>query len=120
MNFEVQDAETLSFPDNTFDAVVSRHVIWTLADPLTAARDWTRVVRHHGKVIADIPHMKSHSGSHHFGEEVGRNMPFYNGAEPEEVMSMFKQVGLTEVDLLTLEKPADLDKTTVLVHGEKG
>ncbi len=59
-NFEVQDAETLSFPDNTFDAVVSRHVIWTLADPLTAARDWTRVVRPQGKVIADIPQMKSH------------------------------------------------------------
>lgn len=120
VNFEVQDAETLSFPDNTFDAVVSRHVIWTLADPLTAARDWTRVVRLQGKVIADIPHMKSHSGNHHFGEEVGRNLPFYNGAEPEEVVSMFKQAGLTDVDLLTLEKPADLDKTTMLVYGEKG
>lgn len=120
VNFEVQDAETLSFPDNTFDAVVSRHVIWTLADPLNAARDWTRVVRLQGMVIADIPHLKSHSGNHHFGEEVGRNLPFYNGAKPEEVVSMFKQAGLTEVDLLTIEKPADLDKTTVLVHGQKG
>jgi hypothetical protein len=33
---------------------------------------------------------------------------------------MFKQAGLTEVDLLTLEKSANLDKTTLLVHGEKG
>ncbi len=87
VNFKVQDAKTLSFPGNTFDAVVIRHVIWTLADPLTAARDWTRVVRFQGKVIADIPHMRSHSGSHHFGDEVVR---------------MFKQAGLTEVDLLTI------------------
>ncbi|MGB5100217.1 MAG: methyltransferase domain-containing protein [Methanothrix sp.] len=120
VNFEVQDAETLSFPDDTFDAVVSRHVIWTLADPLTAARDWARVVHLRGKVIADIPHMKSHSGSHHFGEEVGRNLPFYKGAEPEKVANMFKEAGLTKVELLMLEKPVDLDKTTVLVYGEKG
>lgn len=120
VNFEVQDAETLSFPDDSFDAVVSRHVIWTLADPLKAARDWARVVRLRGKVIADIPHMKSHCASHHFGEEVGRNLPFYNGAEPEKVASMFKEAGLTKVNLLTLDRPIDLDKTTVLVHGEKG
>ena len=119
VNFEVQDAETLSFPDDTFDAVVSRHVIWTLADPLTAARDWTRVLRKGGKVIADIPHMKSHSGSHHFGEEVGRNLPFYNGAEPEKVADMFREAGLTRVDLLMLEKPVDQNKETLLVHGEK-
>ncbi len=120
VNFEVQDAETLSFPDDTFDAVVSRHVIWTLADPHTAARDWARVIRPGGKVIADIPHMKSHSGSHHFGQEVGRNLPFYNGAEPEKVVDMFKEAGLKKVDLLQLEKPIDHEKTTVLVYGEKG
>ncbi len=120
VNFEVQDAETLSFPDNTFDAVVSRHVIWTLADPLTAARDWARVVRLQGKVIADIPQMKSHCASHHFGEGVGRNLPFYNGAKPEKVASMFREAGLIKVDLLTLDRAVDLDKTTVLVHGEKG
>jgi ubiquinone/menaquinone biosynthesis C-methylase UbiE len=119
VNFEVQDAEMLSFPDNSFDAVVSRHVIWTLADPLTAAIDWARVVRPQGRVIADIPHMKSHSGNHHFGEEVGRNLPFYNGAEPENVAGMFRQAGLTKVDLLELEQPADLDKATILVYGEK-
>lgn len=119
VNFEVQDAEMLSFPDSTFDAVVSRHVIWTLADPLAAARNWARVVRPQGRVIADIPHMKSHSGNHHFGEEVGRNLPFYNGAEPEKVAYMFRQAGLEKVDLLELERPADLDRATVLVYGEK-
>jgi len=120
VNFEVQDAEMLSFPDNAFDAVVSRHVIWTLADPLAAARDWIRVVRPKGRVIADIPHMKSHTGNHHFGDQVGRNLPFYSGAEPEKVAGMFRKAGLTKVDLLELERPADLDKTTVLVYGEKG
>ena len=119
VNFEVQDAETLSFPDGSFDAVVSRHVIWTLADPFGATRDWSRVVRPGGMVIADVPHKKSHSGSHHFGEEVGKNLPFYNGAQPESVAEMFKEAGLTNVDMIILTKSDDQEKTTFLVHGNK-
>ena len=39
IKFDVQDAERLSFADASFDAVVSRHVLWTLADPAKAAKE---------------------------------------------------------------------------------
>lgn len=119
VTFEIQDAETLSFPDGSFDAVVSRHVIWTLADPLAAARDWIRVVRPGGLIIADVPPKKSHAGSHHFGAEVGRNLPFYNGADPENIVEMFKVAGIGKLDTLILERNDNQGRTTLLVHGQK-
>lgn len=47
-------ADRLPLPDASVDAVVSRHLFWTLPDPLAAVREWARVVRPGGMVsIAD-------------------------------------------------------------------
>jgi len=32
VEFRLADAEELPFPDNTFDAVIARHVVWTLSN----------------------------------------------------------------------------------------
>lgn len=45
VNFVVEDAESLSFEAEQFDAVVSRHLIWTLANPASAFKEWTRVTK---------------------------------------------------------------------------
>ena len=119
VQFQVQDAEKLSLESNEFDAVVSRHVIWTLSDPYAAAREWVRVTKPGGKVIVDIPRMGSHSGSHHFGEEIGKSLPFYNGADPEKIEEMLKDAGLTNIGTLMLETSGDEEKKTLLIFGEK-
>jgi ubiquinone/menaquinone biosynthesis C-methylase UbiE len=118
-HFEVQDAEKLTLESNAFDVVVSRHVIWTLSDPYAAAREWVRVTKPGGKVIVDIPRMGSHSGSHHFGEEIGKSLPFYNGADPEKIEGMLKDAGLTNISTLMLETSGDEEKKTLLIYGEK-
>jgi ubiquinone/menaquinone biosynthesis C-methylase UbiE len=119
VHFEVQDAENLSLESNAFDSVVSRHVIWTLSDPYAAAREWVRVTKPGGNVIVDIPRMGSHSGSHHFGEEIGKSLPFYNGADPEKIEEMLKDAGLTNIGTLMLEASGDEEKKTLLIYGEK-
>jgi ubiquinone/menaquinone biosynthesis C-methylase UbiE len=119
VQFQVQDAEKLSLESNTFDAVVSRHVIWTLSDPYAAAREWVRVAKPGGKVIVDIPRMGSHSGNHHFGEEIGKCLPFYNGADPEKIVEMLKEAGLSKIGTLMLETSGDEEKKTLLIYGEK-
>ena len=119
VQFQVQDAEKLSLESNAFDAVVSRHVIWTLSDPYAAAREWVRVTKTGGKVIVDIPRMGSHSGSHHFGEEIGKNLPFYNGANPEKIEEMLKDAGLINIGSMMLEASGEEEKKTLLVYGEK-
>ncbi|MCL6559652.1 MAG: class I SAM-dependent methyltransferase [Firmicutes bacterium] len=52
IDFRLNDAsELVGFADDTFDAVVSRHVVWTLPDPEKAYAEWWRVLRPGGKLI---------------------------------------------------------------------
>jgi ubiquinone/menaquinone biosynthesis C-methylase UbiE len=45
------DAMAIPLPDGSFDAVMSRHVLWTMTDPGQAFREWIRVTRSGGRVI---------------------------------------------------------------------
>ena len=112
VNFVVEDAENLSFEAEQFDAVVSRHLIWTLANPASAFKEWARVTKSGGKVLTDIPVKHSHHGDHHFGEKIGRELPFYNGAESGELIKMFEGSGLVNVSVRVFNK-------MMLVEGEK-
>ena len=52
LDLRIGDAESLDLEDESFDAVVSRWVLWTLPNPENAIREWKRVVRTGGKVYA--------------------------------------------------------------------
>ncbi|MBC9207164.1 class I SAM-dependent methyltransferase [Roseomonas aerophila] len=45
------DAEDTREPAGRYDAVVSRHLVWTLVDPAAAFRDWFRVLKPGGRVV---------------------------------------------------------------------
>lgn len=49
-DLRIGDAESLDFEDNSFDAVVSRVVLWTLPHPNKAISEWKRVLNPSGKV----------------------------------------------------------------------
>ncbi|MBM4287286.1 MAG: class I SAM-dependent methyltransferase [Deltaproteobacteria bacterium] len=51
MHFQLGDAEDPPFEDGFFDAVVVRHVLWTLPNPQKAVDSWRRVTQDNGKVI---------------------------------------------------------------------
>ncbi|RQW81049.1 MAG: class I SAM-dependent methyltransferase [Methanothrix sp.] len=51
VDFKVSDAENLPFDDESFDAVVNRHVLWTLPNPERATHEWKRVLRPGGTLI---------------------------------------------------------------------
>lgn len=50
-NILKMDAQNLEFPDESFDLIVSRKVIWNLPDPVRAYREWLRVLKKGGKMI---------------------------------------------------------------------
>lgn len=50
VDFVVGDAEELPFPDACFDAVVNRHVVWSLPHPEKAVAEWRRVLKPGGKL----------------------------------------------------------------------
>jgi ubiquinone/menaquinone biosynthesis C-methylase UbiE len=45
------DAESLAFPDHTFDTVVSSLTVCTFADPVAALREMARVCRADGRIL---------------------------------------------------------------------
>lgn len=51
IEFDIADAEKTGEDDESFDAVVNRHLLWTLPHPKEAVDEWLRVVRPGGKVI---------------------------------------------------------------------
>ena len=45
------DAEDTREPNDSHDAIVMRHLVWTLVDPAAAFADWFRVVRPGGRIV---------------------------------------------------------------------
>ncbi|MBS4008328.1 MAG: class I SAM-dependent methyltransferase [Clostridium sp.] len=45
------DAQKLPFPEDTFDLIICRNLVWTLPDPLAAYQDWYRVLKPGGRVL---------------------------------------------------------------------
>lgn len=49
--FVLADAENTMEPDGAYDAVVCRHLVWTLPDPQAALHDWFRTLRPGGRLV---------------------------------------------------------------------
>ncbi|MDF2873953.1 MAG: ubiquinone/menaquinone biosynthesis methyltransferase [Sporomusa sp.] len=45
------DCQALTFADNRFDLVICRNLTWTLNDPVTAYKEWFRVLRPGGRLL---------------------------------------------------------------------
>ncbi|WP_178371630.1 class I SAM-dependent methyltransferase [Desulfitobacterium chlororespirans] len=50
-DFALMDSHHLDFADDSFDLVISRNVTWTLHDPVTAYREWQRVLKPGGSLL---------------------------------------------------------------------
>lgn len=51
VRFILADAERTMEPDETYDAVICRHLVWTLTEPEQALADWFRVIKPGGKLL---------------------------------------------------------------------
>ncbi len=49
--FTVMDAENLDFADDSFDAVITRNLTWTLPHPIKAYKEWQRVLKKDGILL---------------------------------------------------------------------
>lgn len=55
VKFLVGNVQNLSFPDNSFDAVISTRVLQYVPNPIQAVREFSRVVKPNGRVVVMLP-----------------------------------------------------------------
>ena len=51
----VAEGDHLPFPDESFDYVISSHVLEHFFDPIKAVKEWLRVIKHGGYVFMIVP-----------------------------------------------------------------
>lgn len=51
LRFILADAENTMEPDRSYDAIVCRHLVWTLTAPEATFREWHRLLRPGGKLV---------------------------------------------------------------------
>lgn len=120
--FILGDAESTKELDGTFDAVVCRHLVWTLTDPQAALEDWFRVLRTGGRALifdgdfvnlsrrgrlakrvmilleqlsATPPHRDPALAEEHTA--ILQQLPFRNGLTFETLKPLAEQAGFTDI-----------------------
>lgn len=121
LRFRLADAENTMEPDGAFDAVVCRHLVWTLSDPASAFSDWRRVLRPGGTLLvfdgnwahptrigrlADaairrIDRYRGDDGTHHAGmaerhAAIMAELPFGRGLAAGDLASRLDDAGFRE------------------------
>ena len=51
VEFRVGDASHPDLPNGSFDVVLSRHLLWTLANPVAALERWARLLNPQGRLV---------------------------------------------------------------------
>ncbi len=111
-------------PPGPFDAVMARHLVWTLPDPVTTLRAWHQAadrlvliegvwgadapalerlrasVRHRLRVLRKIP--PDHHGE--YSEELRRSLPFGSGTRPAHLRQAVDEAGWHRAQVLRLRE----------------
>ena len=139
LDVEVVQADAASPPDGPFDAVVERHLVWTLPDPAAALAAWRQAVPTGRLVLVEgtwgettgisavqaearrlARRFRGHEPGHHghYTDRVVSALPHANGITPAEMVSLVEASPwgrarlerLRDVEWATLEGRSLLDQ----------
>jgi ubiquinone/menaquinone biosynthesis C-methylase UbiE len=104
--------ETMPFQDNSFTLLCSRHVLWTLVEPVRVFCEWRRVLQPGSKVYADYtPHLGDQHIGYHYREEIERKLPLNRDVSAEALAALFREAGFTDVSFASWERKYIHDDT---------
>jgi ubiquinone/menaquinone biosynthesis C-methylase UbiE len=119
------DAEDTREPDASYDAVVCRHLVWTLTDPAATFAEWLRVLRPGGRLViidGDWERLTPTGWLFRAGAEIAacwtghrepeidweahgrimRQVHFRNGVRPHAVRPLLEAAGFTGLRTVSL------------------
>lgn len=101
------DADRLPVTDASADAVVERHVLWTMADPAVSLAEWARVLRPGGTLLLVEGDWRDRMTEQQLGDAdpeflrdyaaVKADLPLYGGRPAEVITDLVRAAGLLEV-----------------------
>lgn len=122
LRFVHADAENTMEPDAHYDAILCRHLVWTLTDPQAAFADWLRVLRPGGRLVifdgdwtrparpglarllalwdrlSPDPYYDDALGQAH--ADIMRQLPFGHGLRFDQMAGMLSQAGFDRIGQL--------------------
>jgi ubiquinone/menaquinone biosynthesis C-methylase UbiE len=114
VTFQHGDPVAPEFPEKSFDAVVSRHLFWTLRDPVTALYNW-RLLRPGGRMVAIAgfwfkPETEAGDASEQSGlfeqfysKEIRTALPGWRHFSVEPLVEIVKGAGFSAVGVKVLD-----------------
>ena len=110
--FQKGDAIAPDFPPASFDAVISRHLFWTLRDPQRALKSWKRLLRPGGRIVlidgfwfAPIKDNESEKGffERFYSRDLRRRLPGWQYFDTAPIVALFEAQGFRNVSLTSLD-----------------
>ncbi|MBV8134432.1 MAG: class I SAM-dependent methyltransferase [Deltaproteobacteria bacterium] len=115
VTFLHDDAVAPDFPEKSFEAVVSRHLIWTLRDPVRALRNWRKLLKPGGRVVAidgfwfkpepDASGVPERSGlfDEFYSREIRAALPGWHYFSVEPLAAVVERAGFSGVRVKVLD-----------------
>lgn len=124
VRFILADAERTMEPDETYDAVVCRHLVWTLTEPEQAFAEWFRLLKPGGRllvfdgdwskptplgrlasiavaaleqIIGHDPHYDGAMSERH--ATIMERLPFGDGLTVERLLPLIEEAGFENIEL---------------------
>ncbi len=96
------NAIELPFAEDTFDIIINSRLLWTLSEPESAIKEWYRVLKPGGKVIAinelEEGGIQCSSIENYQAKTQVSEFPFANACR-EQILDVFRKAGLSNVSV---------------------
>ncbi len=118
--FLIGDAVAPDFDAWSFDAVISRHVLWTLRDPEAAFKNWHRLLRPGGRVViidslwfanddddkgaSELQTEVAKAWAEAYSAETRASLPVMQMRSVEPVAELLRESGFSDVAVHSLEE----------------
>ena len=111
VTFATGDAVAPAFTAASFDAIISRHLIWTLRDVDVALTAWRRLLRPGGRVVAidgfwftSEPEGGEGLFESFYDRQARASLPGWRYCDPAPIMALFERAGFTRLAARPLEE----------------